>query len=608
MAGIGNAFGHATGVVLFGVFLYLMLVRRREARSGGGRLAIAAAALALLWNLTSWLVLITGANSAQQDLLAAAGFSVLSLLPAVLLELCLENRSPRLVRAGYALSAVAVGAHASELVIPSLGDTGHRAGLWAITLGFGTLAILAAVVRRREPPAAGAGRIVGVMALFLFAMSFVHFGDGGPHQAWSGELAVHHAGIPLALLVLLQDYRFVLADAFIRVAANGLVALLLGAGAVRVSSGWSATAQVAAVTVALVAFAVLRDPIQHLLARTVFGQASAAERARLLEWLRMADLGEEQYVGEACRRMAALMKAPLAGIETGAGGVSWPAPVGQFPEGEQWRRSGGRIAVPIRLSHGEVRYALLGERRGGRGYLSEDLEELAQLASAAGAQVDRIRESELRRLVRDAELRALHAQIHPHFLFNAFNTLYGVIPREAPAARELVMNLADVFRYFLRSDRVVATLEEELRIVRAYLAIEELRLGARLQTEIDIEPEALAETIPALTLEPLVENAVKHGVARVPAGGLVRVEARREAEGLRLRVTDNGPGFSETGGDGGSGVGLDNVRRRLQLRYGKAAQLEVESAACGTTVTVFAPRAGGEAEAMENRVDAHADR
>ena len=114
-------------------------------------------------------------------------------------------------------------------------------------------------------------------------------------------------------------------------------------------------------------------------------------------------------------------------------------------------------------------------------------------------------------LMSQAELRALQAQINPHFLFNALNTLYGTIGRENPEARRLVLNLADVFRYFLQSDRTFIPVEEELRIVRAYLEIEELRLGPRLRTEIEIDDLALQVSIPALSIQPLVENAVKHG-------------------------------------------------------------------------------------------------
>src|SRR6202051_4312926 len=119
---------------------------------------------------------------------------------------------------------------------------------------------------------------------------------------------------------------------------------------------------------------------------------------------------------------------------------------------------------------------------GWRRYLSEDLRALNHLTRIVAEEVERFRAAEMQRLVSQAELRALHSQINPHFLFNALNTLYGIIPREAAGARRTVLNLADIFRYFLQSDKILIPLSEELKIVRAYLEIERLRLGPRLQT------------------------------------------------------------------------------------------------------------------------------
>jgi LytS/YehU family sensor histidine kinase len=113
----------------------------------------------------------------------------------------------------------------------------------------------------------------------------------------------------------------------------------------------------------------------------------------------------------------------------------------------------------------------LAQRRGGHRYLSKDLETLARLAACVAEQADQIRHTELQRLVFEAELRALQEQIHPHFLFNAFNTLYGVIPRQATEARTMLLNLAKIFRYFLQSEKPCLYVEEELQVIEAYLAI-----------------------------------------------------------------------------------------------------------------------------------------
>ena len=153
--------------------------------------------------------------------------------------------------------------------------------------------------------------------------------------------------------------------------------------------------------------------------------------------------------------------------------------------------------IPLRLSNTEARFLVFGARRGGRRYLSEDLDEMRGLGAVVAEQIERFRADELKRLVSQAELRALQAQINPHFLFNAFNTLYGIIDRRSLDARRMVLNLADVFRYFLQGDRGFIPLAEELRIIEAYLEIEALRLGDRLKTEITVPESARRRSFPS---------------------------------------------------------------------------------------------------------------
>jgi LytS/YehU family sensor histidine kinase len=300
------------------------------------------------------------------------------------------------------------------------------------------------------------------------------------------------------------------------------------------------------------------------------------------------------YLRGAFERIAEFMNTNLVELTSepiGSQELIRPTPASELPEHQKLHDRNARLIVPIRLSHGDARYALLGGRRGGQPYLSEDLEVLARMGACVAEQVEQLRDGEIQRLVSQAELRALQSQIHPHFLFNALNTLYGVIPREAAAARKLLLSLADIFRYFLHSERTFVPLEEEIRIVRAYLSIEEARLGNKLRTEISVDEEALHEPVPILSIEPLVENAVKHGVAIRPQGGLVRLEVSRQEDGLHVSVFDTGPGFaaSSAAKRGGEGVGLENVRRRIWLCYGPEAHLCIQSSAAGTTVSFCAP-------------------
>jgi LytS/YehU family sensor histidine kinase len=246
--------------------------------------------------------------------------------------------------------------------------------------------------------------------------------------------------------------------------------------------------------------------------------------------------------------------------------------------------------VPIRLTAGDSRLILLGHRHGGRRYLGEDLDSLARAAGEVSERVESRRREEMIHLVAQAELRALESQINPHFLFNALNALYGAIPREAAGARRLVLNLADIFRYFLQSGKTFVTLAEEMRIVRAYLEVEGARFGGRLETAIQADDAALETLIPILSVQPLVENAVKHGIAPHPEPGYVHVRAARE--GGTLRVTVENSGGDSSGANAGPGVGMQNVRRRLEICYGSAARLELAFHGNRTVVELLLPLAG----------------
>lgn len=545
-----NALGHLAGVLLFGIFLVLLLQDRAAGKS------VFAAALALAWNLASLIVLGSDSPSAW---VVAAGFSVLSLLPAVLFDLCLAERGGILVRLGYALAGLSIAPHIVEVFRP---DTDlHSTALTAITVGFGGLTGVAAFQVRGNTP-----RLIGTMSLFLLAMSFVHLGDGHAEQVWSQELAFHHAAIPLALLVLLQDYRFILLDAFLRFLANFLLAAVFVAAGVVV---WRAGGITGAETpfrlalllmgacLVLVVFAMVRGFVQRLLTLVVFRRP---DEAVLLNALRMPIRNEEDYLAAATA---------LLGRYAGAAASLASTP-------------GGQASVAV----GGGRFVTFGRRTGGRRYLSEDLQVLQHAAGVMAEQLDVHRESETRRLVSHAELRALQSQIHPHFLFNALNALYGIIPREATAARDTVLNLADIFRYFLETRKTMVPLSEELRIVRAYLDIEQLRLGDKLRTEIRVAPAALGVPIPILSIQPLVENAVKHAIAPLAAGGVVRLEADVRDSGLCITVSDTGQGFPTATR---SGVGLENVERRLELSYAGLAKLEIDSGPQGSAVTIQIP-------------------
>ena len=185
--------------------------------------------------------------------------------------------------------------------------------------------------------------------------------------------------------------------------------------------------------------------------------------------------------------------------------------------------------------------------------------------------MESLRDQEMKRLVGQAELRALQSQINPHFLFNALNTLYGSIPREAAGARRMVLNLAEIFRYFLHSDRTFVPFSQEMQIVRAYLEVEQLRLSDRRRVELAVDEAAMDVPVPVLSVQPLVENAIKHGIAPSAESGYVRLEVRLAGGVLRVLVENSSS--AAAGERPGTGVGLQNVRRRLEICYGPEATL-----------------------------------
>jgi hypothetical protein len=590
-----NILGHAAGALIFAIFLVLLYSERGWSGVHGRNLSGLAAGLSLIWNLGSLVVLAwPGLPPLAADIVAAISFSVLSLLPAVLLDISLGANRRALVTAGYALSSVAVILHFLEIA-------GHRAALHQtalliITVGFLLLAG-AAVIR-----SADGTRILAAMCLALFAMSFIHFGTGHAGQAWSSELVIHHAGIPLALFVLLQDYRFVLLDAFVRFLANALLAAVLTglviAAAFRLVLVRSVVLDplheamlLISVCLFLVCFAWLRNRVERWLTRALFRQGTVADLAAHIR--NCPEFShEDRYLNWAAAAMAAAVQTKgckVVGLDEMAGSESLHTPVtvnalpgGGAPRAWNWAEA----VVPVRLSSATSKLILLGRRQGGRRYLSEDLDALARAAAEIAAHVEALRRRELNRLVSQAELRALEAQMNPHFLFNALNTVYGTIPREAAQARRVVLKLADIFRYFTRSEKPFVPLSHEMEIVRAYLEVEQIRLGERLAVTIDVDPAALEVPIPVLSIEPLVENAIKHGIAMRETPGSVRVQAKLANARLLVTVENSRGAVRETSG---TGLGLRNVERRLEICYGPAAGLRLDFGPEYTTAELSIP-------------------
>lgn len=194
------------------------------------------------------------------------------------------------------------------------------------------------------------------------------------------------------------------------------------------------------------------------------------------------------------------------------------------------------------------------------------------LAEVEAAREAREREMQSAVMAREAELKALRDQISPHFLFNSLNSISALVGIDKQRAREMCALLADFLRTSLAiADRRFIPLEEELALTRKYLAIEQVRFAERLRFEEHIEPAALDALIPPLILQPLVENAVKHGIGQCLEGGIIRLEARNGANDILLALTNT---FEpDAAKRPGARLGISNVRRRLETLYGGGARL-----------------------------------
>jgi LytS/YehU family sensor histidine kinase len=218
---------------------------------------------------------------------------------------------------------------------------------------------------------------------------------------------------------------------------------------------------------------------------------------------------------------------------------------------------------------------------------------VAVLAHLSLAAFERSRDAERRALelqvlAREAELRSLKAQLDPHFLFNSLNSVAALIGTDATAARRMCYLMAGFFRKSLGlARRESIPLAEEIYLAETFLAIEEVRFGRRLRSSFEVAEEALALAVPPLVLQPLVENAVHHGIAHLVDGGEVRIRAARRDD--RLELTIENPCDPERPQSRGSGVGLANVRARLESAFGHRGRFDVESGADRFRVALVLP-------------------
>lgn len=214
-----------------------------------------------------------------------------------------------------------------------------------------------------------------------------------------------------------------------------------------------------------------------------------------------------------------------------------------------------------------------------------DIEFAQGLGQIFSTQLELANLQQMSEMATKAELKALQAQVNPHFLFNALNTIVSLCRTDSEQARTLLIELSDFFRRTLKSSREFVSLQEELELVDSYLVLEKARFGPRLKVEKEIDATMLGIQVPAFILQPLVENAVKHGLLARESGGMVGLNIVQRSGHMEICVYDDGLGIEEKvmekilllGYGKGTGVGLTNVNERLKVLYGASYALKMES-------------------------------
>ena len=600
-AALINLLGFTVGIALYALLL-LMVVRHRKTRETGAPdfLLLLTAALGLLWNAGELIVLFWRDFSGTPEvspLLVAASYSALGFLPSVVVHSAWKSDEQGnrkigwLTIAAYVLSAFAGVLHFQSAIF----KTNAPSDLALRVLTFGSLALLAGLListyRQKIQ-----NKAVWISALSVFAVSALHLSGQQEEKSWLVELVAHQSSLPLALAILLQDYRFAFADLFLKRALSLLLLAALAFGlyvfvAVPLLA-WHEThdrndVQAAVLVIALWMTTALVYPLLHkfavLLVDKIILRRANYERlhAEIVRTIEQSD-DPASVLTEVCNELKFALTAKKADWTEVLQNETSFQTVNFTPQSAE-------IFIP---TVEQPFYRInLSEFAGGRRLLSDEIEMLASIALATARRIDALRvteeryerkgrEDKLAKFAAEAKLSALRAQINPHFLFNALTTIGYLIQTSPDKAFQTLMKLTQLLRGVLRSTGEFSSLGEEIKLIENYLDIEKTRFEERLQVRIEI-PEGLKKlNIPTLILQPLVENAVKHGISEAKSGGEVLISAELKIEEgdtfLYLSVNDTGAGFDEEKSKTG-GIGLENIRQRLRSHYGKKAHLQLES-------------------------------
>lgn len=603
-ASLVNLLGFTVGVALYALLLAMVARHRKtKAKFSFDFLLLTTAVLGLLWNVGELSVFVWEdfGGARVSPFLLAISYSALGFLPSVVVHSAWNNTENenkgvrRLTFAAYGLSIFAGLLHFQSAVFSNVAPS--RLALQILT--FGSLALLTGLLifafrQTLEKKA------VWITALLVFAVSAFHLSAKTEENSWFVELVAHQSSLPLALAILLQDYRFAFADLFLKRALSFLLLASLAFGlyvSVAVPLlAWHEThdrndVQAAVLVIGLWMTTALIYPHLHKFAVWLVDKIilrRANYQSLEIEIARAVERGNDTktILDEVCAKLAkALTAARAEWRELLRNELEINLPAVNFTS-----RS-AEIFVPTTES--PFYEICLNDFSGGRNLLSDEIQMLEAVGLLAARRIDNLRvtgerfEQEIRarefsRLATEAQLRALRAQINPHFLFNALNTIGYLINAAPEKAFETLMKLTRLLRGILKASGEFSTLGEEIELIESYLEIEKARFEERLTVKIDVPPELFHLKIPSLILQPLVENAVKHGIEHLKRGGEVCLSAQTDGRNLILEVADTGAGFDEA--NLVRGIGLSNIENRLQSYFGESARLSLRKKPSGGAI------------------------
>lgn len=612
-----NLLGFTVGAALYGLLLAMAVGRDRSKNSSVDFLILTTAVLGLLWNTGELFSVfyLDFFHTSVSPLLSAASFSALGFLPSVVVHSAekSKNKFAILTVPAYAVSILAAVIHFYSAFYYGAAPSDFALKI----LSFGSVALLAGLLLTNLKQTLDK-KAVWASALLIFAVSAFHLSGKTEESSWLVELIAHQSSLPLAIAILIQDFRFAFADLFLKRAVS-LILLALVAFALYVfvaspllhyhETHDRNDAQAISLILILWMATALVYPLLHkfaarLVDRIILNRVDYEQlQTDLIKEIENFDRADE-ILELITRRISEALTAKSSGFEALD---TVERPVFPFVVFSQNR---AEVFVPTVETPFYKIY--LEDFAGGRRLLSEETAMLEAVALLSARRIDAVRvtderirqekrEQEFSKLAAQAQLSALRAQINPHFLFNTLTTIGYLTKSDPDKAFETLMKFTKHLRESFRQASEFSTLGEEIELAVNYLEIEKARFEERLDVEIDVAEELKGLRVPALILQPLVENAVKHGISQNKNGGTVKIGARVESRGdetfLKLKVFDTGGGENANGDQASTAVGLKNIRERLESYYGTKAVLNVEiNKTRGTEAEIILPAPARAAE------------